>query len=241
MSLQLIIGSNTENVGNSEGISTPTALIFQAPWYLTYPTTWVNYVFNAKIYIKKWNNPSSDVSVSLYNCDMSSLKPTGSPLSTGTISISSVTSSYAWYTVNFTPFQITASLSDYWRALVVSCTLDPANEIVWDGSTGNAGLGLFSSQMIYSGGDWYVSAGWPQMFEIWGADSLTIAPTVINTGVSNVTTTNIDLNGNLTSNGGASTDVKIYWGKKDGGNNPANWDSVIDFGVLPQGTFSTTI
>jgi len=68
------------------------------------------------------------------------------------------------------------------------------------------------------------------------------APTVTNsTGASDVTSTQARLNGELTSTGGASTTVHIYWGPSNGGTTPGSWATDVNLGVKAAGTFYTDI
>ncbi|MEK7751401.1 MAG: hypothetical protein AAB654_05755, partial [Acidobacteriota bacterium] len=68
------------------------------------------------------------------------------------------------------------------------------------------------------------------------------APAVNNGGgASNVTSSSAYLRGNLTSTGGASTTVRIYWGPGDGGADKAAWANVVNMGVLGTGAFSSQV
>ncbi len=68
------------------------------------------------------------------------------------------------------------------------------------------------------------------------------APVVTNdTGASNLTTTTATLNGNLISDGGASTSVTVYWGTTDGGTTAASWSGNVAVGTQSVGAFTANI
>lgn len=60
-------------------------------------------------------------------------------------------------------------------------------------------------------------------------------------GASNVLQNSAFLNGFLTSTGGASTAVTVYWGANDGGTNKAAWTNSIYMGVQTGGLMSTNV
>lgn len=64
---------------------------------------------------------------------------------------------------------------------------------------------------------------------------------VNNIGASNITSTSATLFGNLVSDGGTTTFVRVYWGPSDGETNSAAWTNVVNTGALPVGLFSTNI
>ncbi len=66
-------------------------------------------------------------------------------------------------------------------------------------------------------------------------------PVVANMGVSNVFASAATLNGFLSSTGGASTTVRFYWNKVDGGTNAAFWTNSILMGVRGTGIFTTNV
>jgi hypothetical protein len=69
----------------------------------------------------------------------------------------------------------------------------------------------------------------------WGTIVIT-APTVTNaSGATNITSTSARLNGYLTSDGGASTTVHIFWGDNDGGT--GTWDHDQNLGIKFPGAF----
>jgi hypothetical protein len=115
---------------------------------------------------------------------------------------------------------------------------------------------------LYSAGDaakvmyGYVSTGFTKraltaddiagIQSIYGASAPPSAPTVTNsTGASNISYTSARLNGELTSNGNASTTVHIYWGDHDGGTTPpgqpGGWDNDVNLGTTSVGTFYADI
>ncbi len=77
---------------------------------------------------------------------------------------------------------------------------------------------------------------------IYGTTLPAFAPSVTNlAGPSNISSTTARLNGELTSTGGQTTTVHIYWGSFDGGTNPSLWSHDINLGVKPTGVFSADI
>ena len=56
-------------------------------------------------------------------------------------------------------------------------------------------------------------------------------PTVINTPATSVTFTTADLNGAVTSTGGETPNVTVYFGDNDGGTTPGNWDDSVAIGA----------
>ncbi len=69
-----------------------------------------------------------------------------------------------------------------------------------------------------------------------------VAPTITNaSGATDVTATSTTLNGNLTSTGGATTTVHIFWGDNDGGTTTGNWDTDINLGARSAGAFSSSL
>jgi len=74
----------------------------------------------------------------------------------------------------------------------------------------------------------------------WGSQETALGtPTVTNgVGVTNLTTTNATLNGNLTDDGGENCTAIIYWGDNDGVTTPGSWDNNETIGTdLTNGTF----
>ena len=67
------------------------------------------------------------------------------------------------------------------------------------------------------------------------------APTVINTGASNITDSSARLNGKVTRTGGENPTVYIYWGDNNGGTTPGNWDNEVNLGIKGTGAFSTDV
>jgi len=62
-------------------------------------------------------------------------------------------------------------------------------------------------------------------------------PTISSSAATNVTKTAARVNGNLTDDGGLTTDVKLYYGESDGGQTPGSWDHCVDLGNKSIGTF----
>jgi hypothetical protein len=60
-------------------------------------------------------------------------------------------------------------------------------------------------------------------------------------GASNLTASSAFMGGELTSTGGASTAVSVYWGPTDGGTDAGSWSNVVNVDVLSVGPFSTNI
>ena len=72
--------------------------------------------------------------------------------------------------------------------------------------------------------------------------SLASVPVVDNDGgAMAVGATAATLNGNLSSDGGATAAVRIYWGPTDGGTVDIAWSNSCDFGVTGVGAFSTNL
>ena len=69
-----------------------------------------------------------------------------------------------------------------------------------------------------------------------------VTPTITNSGgATGVTATAATLNGNLTSDGGAATNVTVYWGIADGGATSGSWGNNVPLGVKAVGAFSTPL
>jgi formylglycine-generating enzyme required for sulfatase activity len=66
-------------------------------------------------------------------------------------------------------------------------------------------------------------------------------PSISNGGASNVTSSSVMLNGNLTSNGGALTTVYLYYGAADAGTTKGNWDQGICLGTENTGSLSEQV
>ncbi|MDD5313048.1 MAG: hypothetical protein PHO26_08455, partial [Dehalococcoidia bacterium] len=72
--------------------------------------------------------------------------------------------------------------------------------------------------------------------------STATVPTITNgSGATNIISTSATLNGNLTSDGNATTSVTVYWGTTDGGITASNWAHYVPLGAIPVGPFSTNI
>jgi len=83
---------------------------------------------------------------------------------------------------------------------------------------------------------WYMQAAG------WGTTVAPSAPVVTNgTGASLVTEATARLNGEVTSTGGQSPAVHVYWGDNDGGTTAGNWDHDVNLGTLSAGAFYTDI
>jgi hypothetical protein len=84
-------------------------------------------------------------------------------------------------------------------------------------------------------------------FNIFGDPAVKIAassgpPTITNgSGATSITGTSATLNGNLTSTGGETTTVHIYWGDNDGGTTAGSWDYDINLGTRSAGAFSSPL
>jgi hypothetical protein len=75
---------------------------------------------------------------------------------------------------------------------------------------------------------------------LFASPALAQSPIVDNsTGADASSPTNATLNGDLTA--GTTATIQIYWGESDGGTDKGSWDSVIDLGVLSEGTFSNNV
>jgi hypothetical protein len=76
----------------------------------------------------------------------------------------------------------------------------------------------------------------------WGPLPAPTAPSVTNTGgATAITPTTATLNGNLTSDGGSSTSVTVYWGASDGSTTIGNWANHTDPVTRSAGAFSADI
>jgi alpha-tubulin suppressor-like RCC1 family protein len=64
---------------------------------------------------------------------------------------------------------------------------------------------------------------------------------VANQPASEVTEAAAVLNGSLSSTGGAETEVQVYWGRTDGGQEPLAWEHVETLGTRGEGGFSVPI
>jgi hypothetical protein len=111
----------------------------------------------------------------------------------------------------------------------------------WDGHvTGyafvaNAGTGTYSFTGGNSSGAHVIAA------EFLSEPSAHVtAPTVVNSGASNIQPTTATLGGEVTDTGNEDPVVILYWGDNDGGTNPGNWDTAIPF-AAQDGSFSADI
>jgi hypothetical protein len=86
---------------------------------------------------------------------------------------------------------------------------------------------------------WYIqAAGWGSSAPVTPPS----APVLTNgTGASLVMEATTRLNGEVTSTGGQSPIVHVYWGDNDGGTTTGNWDHDVNLGTLGAGTFYTDI
>lgn len=69
------------------------------------------------------------------------------------------------------------------------------------------------------------------------ATTQTGAPSVTNDGATNVTNDDARLNGTIDDTGGENPTVTVFWGKSDGGTNPASWSDNASLGAKGLGTF----
>ena len=65
-------------------------------------------------------------------------------------------------------------------------------------------------------------------------------PTIVNNDATAISFTSAELNGEVTSTGGETPSVIIYWGLTDGGINPLAWEQSIEIG-LQSGSFTREI
>ena len=72
------------------------------------------------------------------------------------------------------------------------------------------------------------------------SDTTANPPTVVNSGVADISPTSGTLGGEVTDTGGANPTVTIYWGKNDAGTTAGSWESAINVGAQ-DGAFSTGI
>ncbi len=100
----------------------------------------------------------------------------------------------------------------------------------------------------FSGYAWSEKLGYVNMDDVGALYKVTTtwippsAPTVTNlTGASNITDSSARLNGELMSNGKATTTVYIYWGDDDASTATSTWDNELNLGDKSAGTFYTDI
>ena len=67
------------------------------------------------------------------------------------------------------------------------------------------------------------------------------APSVSNTEADFVLATSAVIGGEVIDTGGLASELKVYWGSTDGGTDPANWDSSVDFGPVGVGQYDELI
>ena len=67
------------------------------------------------------------------------------------------------------------------------------------------------------------------------------APTVTSTAASSVQATSASFNGNVTSTGGDSPIIRVYYGTSDGGSTATSWSKVKEIGRKGQGAFGEVI
>ena len=67
------------------------------------------------------------------------------------------------------------------------------------------------------------------------------APTVTSTSASSVQATSASFNGNVTSTGGDSPIIRVYYGTSDGGSTATSWSKVKEIGRKGQGAFGEVI
>ncbi|MDD5522886.1 MAG: DUF2341 domain-containing protein [Kiritimatiellae bacterium] len=88
----------------------------------------------------------------------------------------------------------------------------------------------------------YMNQGWNGLFNTASPVESTSLPVIDNSGSTNsVTMSSAYIDGYLSSTGGASTSVSVYWGTTDGGTNIGAWGNVINFGLSSAGPLSTNV
>ncbi|MDD4869525.1 MAG: DUF2341 domain-containing protein, partial [Kiritimatiellae bacterium] len=88
----------------------------------------------------------------------------------------------------------------------------------------------------------YMNQGSNGLFNAITPVESTSLPVIDNSGSTNsVTMSSAYIDGYLSSTGGASTSVSVYWGTTDGGTNIGAWDNVINFGLSSVGPLSTNV
>jgi hypothetical protein len=130
--------------------------------------------------------------------------------------------------------------------LVTGGTADNGSEVI--GTTDGSGVlsGSVTRALDINGGATELDISGIQIYQAGSGSSTNssgpAAPTVSNAGgATNVTSSSAHLCGDLTSTGGTTTSVHVYWGTTDGGTDSEAWDSVIDMGALATGAFSTQV
>ncbi|MDA0576520.1 MAG: hypothetical protein O3B24_00300 [Verrucomicrobia bacterium] len=92
------------------------------------------------------------------------------------------------------------------------------------------------SAMSYDGD----AARAPVLHLVWGWSTETL-PEVENALPDGVSPTSETLVGDLLSDGGATTAVRLYWGRTDGGTNKLAWTNSVALGAVGEGKFQTTV
>ncbi len=113
-------------------------------------------VLSVDLYIKKVNTPADDLRVEIYKLDTATGAPTGSALSSATITAASVGTSYGWVNANLTDLTVSPYIPDgmYGIMLSRSGAIDAVNyfAIAADGTVSGSTELLF----LYNGTSWSV-------------------------------------------------------------------------------------
>jgi hypothetical protein len=142
-----------------------------------------------------------------------------------------------WNTISIASTALTAG-TNYWLALCSDVTIVGSKQ----GGTRLYKPAAYSSFTFPStAGSGFTPDTYYDLSAGWGSSGPS-APTVTNAGgATNITPTSATLNGNLTSDGGSTTSVTIYWGATDGGTTAGGWTNTVPLGNKPVGAFSTNI
>lgn len=119
------------------------------------------------------------------------------------------------------------------------------NAIPFGGQTGafSTGInGLTPATTYYFRSFASNSAGtdWANSSATFSTGAASNPPTVVNNAASGITFTDADLNGMVTSTGGETPNVTIYFGDNDGGTLAGNWDGSVNVGAQ-SGSFSNSL
>lgn len=195
--------------------------------------------YSAKLKLAKVGAPTGNLTAAIRNT--TSDLPSGSNLCSGTLDVTTLTTTPTWYEITLGAGTPLLASTKY--AIVVSCpTADGSNAPLWrqKNTGGYAGGSMVSS--ADSGGTWAASTGQDFMFEEWGTSPVggTDAPTVTTQACTLTTHQASRGHGTITDLGSTSVTAHGHcWATSA---SPTTADDSVDNGAAPNlGQFETII
>jgi hypothetical protein len=161
-----------------------------------------------------------------------------------TLQATNVTITSGWMNANLRCFGATYDIRVYWgpENQTTNVALWPNHTLLGTFNDGDYSPTYEATGLLANTTNWYTFLASNRLDQVWAdpsANFITVtSPTVHNSTGATITAGQAVLNGELLT--GNVADIKIYWGRTDGGTS-TNYEYVVDLPNTLQGTFATTV